>query len=308
MPGAPSKAPPAAPSRSWAPPVSRAPAPAHPSASTGSRGPGEVAPLRPSRVPKAMSPSSRPPIAASISPLPFKRTTTEPCPHVCPLFKGASSKPLADVCPPPDNFSKVPCSGSVGGARTGGSCLVRAIGMRSLGVHRARQRQRHADRRPLGRAGREPELQVRVPGRRGPAALGAADGVRDAGAGGAGGAGCCPGYRCVGGAHYMSDMILAEGVPGLCATRCHQGLRNWDREPTEQEQVPPGYYGPIRPVGVDKRGKYMYFEKSSRLGEDLAPEADGAYRLRLGLDLRAGNEFRRLMSYRRLFRENGKLD
>ncbi|RYO99280.1 hypothetical protein DL764_006850 [Monosporascus ibericus] len=82
------------------------------------------------------------------------------------------------------------------------------------------------------------------------------------------------------GAHCMSDMILVEGMSGLYATRCHQGLRNWDRGPTEQERVPPGYYDPIGPVGVDKRGRYAYFEKSvdcekTSLRKQIEPTAFG---------------------------------
>lgn len=41
---------------------------------------------------------------------------------------------------------------------------------------------------------------------------------------------------------------------------CHRGLKNWDRKPTNLEQVPSGMYGPVRPLGVDRKGRYTYFE------------------------------------------------
>jgi hypothetical protein len=41
----------------------------------------------------------------------------------------------------------------------------------------------------------------------------------------------------------------------------HKGLPGWDRVPSKLEDVPKGYNGPIRPVGVDKYGKYTYFER-----------------------------------------------
>ncbi|KAI1337525.1 hypothetical protein F5Y15DRAFT_417992 [Xylariaceae sp. FL0016] len=67
------------------------------------------------------------------------------------------------------------------------------------------------------------------------------------------------GYRCKGGAHYISDGILAEGLPGLygCGS-VHLDLRNAKRKPGKDEGVPDGYYGIIRPVGVDCRGLFTY--------------------------------------------------
>ncbi|KAI5924260.1 hypothetical protein F4810DRAFT_709597 [Camillea tinctor] len=69
-----------------------------------------------------------------------------------------------------------------------------------------------------------------------------------------------PGYACVGGAHFMSDAILAEGIPGLYATMdVHRGLDECDRRPPVSEQIPPGYWGPVRPVGLDDSGNFTYF-------------------------------------------------
>ncbi|RYP59806.1 hypothetical protein DL769_008388 [Monosporascus sp. CRB-8-3] len=191
-----------------------------------------------------------------------------------PSLQGASSKPRADVCLSPDNFSEVPCSGSsaatIGGTCAGGSSLACAIGIRGLGAHGARQRQRCADCHPLRRAEPQRAAQDAWATRKADEFASCPYGfpwLRDDKR---------PGYRCAGGAHYMSGHdprrtnSTGPGPPGgelvktwtLLGERCHRGLRNWDREPTEQEQVPPGYYGPIRPVGVDERGRYTYFEKS----------------------------------------------
>ncbi|RYO84636.1 hypothetical protein DL766_005644 [Monosporascus sp. MC13-8B] len=317
-------APPAASSPSQAPPPSRAPVPAHPSASTGSRGPGEVVSLTPSKAPKAVSPSSQPPIAASAAPLPSKAQLRSHAPTSAHPSKYPSSRapgqltPVTEVTSSP---SKVPLPYSVPAAAP----LTSNVPLPSPAPTSARP----PTISPRSRAPSPPQRPSAVPapaappspapsahavsGSAGPASATPAA-VPSAPPGGnpsivsayrdvedrrravlqtayatlAPGeraaqdawatrkadelAPCpynfpwlrddeCPGYRCAGGAHYVSDTILAEGVPGLYATRCHPGLRNWDREPTEQEQVPPGYYGPVRPVGVDKRGRYTYFEK-----------------------------------------------
>ncbi|KAI1489309.1 hypothetical protein F5X96DRAFT_684126 [Biscogniauxia mediterranea] len=72
--------------------------------------------------------------------------------------------------------------------------------------------------------------------------------------------GMLPGYACAGGAHFMSDAILAEGIPGLYVTMyAHRDLEGCDRKPPASEQVPHGYWGPVRPVGLDSRGNFTYF-------------------------------------------------
>ncbi|KAI1632066.1 hypothetical protein F4809DRAFT_656991 [Biscogniauxia mediterranea] len=72
--------------------------------------------------------------------------------------------------------------------------------------------------------------------------------------------GVLPGYACAGGAHFMSDAILAEGIPGLYVTMyAHRDLEGCDRKPPASEQVPHGYWGPVRPVGLDSRGNFTYF-------------------------------------------------
>ncbi|KAI0024420.1 hypothetical protein F4780DRAFT_775807 [Xylariomycetidae sp. FL0641] len=67
------------------------------------------------------------------------------------------------------------------------------------------------------------------------------------------------GYRCEGGAHYISDATLAEGVPSLYVlANKHRDLDNCSREPPEHEHVPDGFRGPVRPVGMDARGAFTY--------------------------------------------------
>ncbi|KAI0598006.1 hypothetical protein F4775DRAFT_592759 [Biscogniauxia sp. FL1348] len=73
--------------------------------------------------------------------------------------------------------------------------------------------------------------------------------------------GLMPGYACAGGAHFMSDAILAEGIPGLYVTMyAHRDLEGCDRKPPPSEQIPHGYWGPVRPVGLDSRGNFTYFK------------------------------------------------
>ncbi|RYP54156.1 hypothetical protein DL770_010967 [Monosporascus sp. CRB-9-2] len=278
----------AAPSPSRAPPLSRAPASAHSSASTGSRSPGEVVPLTLSKVQKATSPSSQPPIAASTAPLPSRSrlpnhvstsvhpskytssrapgqltpvpevtsssskvpltTPTSPLPSFVPAAAPLASRaPLASHAPtsaypptippgsrapgPSQRPSAVPipaappssapsgCADSASTARAGATPTV-APSAAPGGNPSFRSVYRDAEDRR--RAALQTAYATLAPGERAAQDAWAAHKadefapcpysfpwLRD---------GQCPGYRCAGGAHYMSDMILAEGVPGLYAT------------------------------------------------------------------------------------------
>ncbi|KAI1328783.1 hypothetical protein F5Y16DRAFT_141824 [Xylariaceae sp. FL0255] len=78
-----------------------------------------------------------------------------------------------------------------------------------------------------------------------------------------------PGYRCEGGKHFMSDGLLAEGIPGMYVYRNSMpGMYRLvetgsgeDRDPTPSERVIPGFYGPARPVGVDPKGIFVYYKE-----------------------------------------------
>ncbi|KAI1498499.1 hypothetical protein F5X99DRAFT_431721 [Biscogniauxia marginata] len=84
-----------------------------------------------------------------------------------------------------------------------------------------------------------------------------------------------PGYVCAGGAHFMSDAILAEGIPGLYITgNAHRELDGWGRKPPAQEKIPHGYFGPVRPVGVDRHGNFTYFR--NKVDYDKSKAIDGA--------------------------------
>lgn len=65
-----------------------------------------------------------------------------------------------------------------------------------------------------------------------------------------------PGYRCDGGSHFITDGIIAEGIPGLYERESKP--EPTDRIPTRGERVPPGFFGPVRPTGIDTAGQFVY--------------------------------------------------
>ncbi|KAI1438519.1 hypothetical protein GGR50DRAFT_691049 [Xylaria sp. CBS 124048] len=90
-----------------------------------------------------------------------------------------------------------------------------------------------------------------------------------------------PGYVCEGGAHFMSDGILAEGIPSLyvfCGG--HEDLVGHDRIPTKEEKVPPRYHGPTRPCGMDRHGKFTYFQR--KVDAEMTEAVDPAIKRALG--------------------------
>ncbi|KAK6209217.1 hypothetical protein LQW54_006537 [Pestalotiopsis sp. IQ-011] len=68
-----------------------------------------------------------------------------------------------------------------------------------------------------------------------------------------------PGYVCEGGMHYIPDIIVAEGVPGLY-TRGQPpwGQRQEMKVSHEDENVPPHFWGPVRPTGQNAHGRWEY--------------------------------------------------
>ncbi|ORY71734.1 uncharacterized protein BCR38DRAFT_18961 [Pseudomassariella vexata] len=61
----------------------------------------------------------------------------------------------------------------------------------------------------------------------------------------------CPGFRCTGGMHYMSDLIIASGVPSMYTRRCPPDMQMGYMPNYAEGIVPKGYFGPVAPIGID---------------------------------------------------------
>jgi hypothetical protein len=68
-----------------------------------------------------------------------------------------------------------------------------------------------------------------------------------------------PGYRCTGGTHYVSDVMIAEGNPGVYTRRRPPSSLVREMTPGPNENIPPGYAGPARPEQWDPvEGRWIY--------------------------------------------------
>ncbi|KAI0138393.1 hypothetical protein BJ166DRAFT_598630 [Pestalotiopsis sp. NC0098] len=69
-----------------------------------------------------------------------------------------------------------------------------------------------------------------------------------------------PGYVCEGGWHYIPDIIVAEGVPGLYTRGVPPTVNQRDEMKVwhENKNVPQGYWGPVRPTGQNEHGRWIY--------------------------------------------------
>ncbi|KAI0157560.1 hypothetical protein GGR57DRAFT_460278 [Xylariaceae sp. FL1272] len=92
-----------------------------------------------------------------------------------------------------------------------------------------------------------------------------------------------PGYECNAHAHFISDKIIAQGIPGMYGLPGifrHSGVNIADRVPDSSEKVPEQYYGPVRPFGVDKDGHFTYW--IYEVDEEKMREVDPAMKAALG--------------------------
>ncbi|KAF7528215.1 hypothetical protein G7054_g10232 [Neopestalotiopsis clavispora] len=61
----------------------------------------------------------------------------------------------------------------------------------------------------------------------------------------------CPGYQCSGSMHYIPDVLIAEGVPGLYTQMPPpRGLLE-AMTPHPSQKIPSGFFGPVRPLRQD---------------------------------------------------------
>ncbi|KAI1876429.1 hypothetical protein JX265_003955 [Neoarthrinium moseri] len=67
-----------------------------------------------------------------------------------------------------------------------------------------------------------------------------------------------PGYLCAGGAHYIPDVMVVEGLPGVYTVSRPPKKLIEDMTPHKKENIPNSYFGPVRPEGTDMNGKYIY--------------------------------------------------
>ncbi|KAI1260020.1 hypothetical protein F5Y18DRAFT_442140 [Xylariaceae sp. FL1019] len=92
-----------------------------------------------------------------------------------------------------------------------------------------------------------------------------------------------PGYECDAHAHFISDKIIAEGLPamyGLPGIFKHSGVNIADRVPDPHERVPEQYRGPVKPLGIDKDGQFSYW--IYEVDEQKMREVDPALKAALG--------------------------
>lgn len=60
--------------------------------------------------------------------------------------------------------------------------------------------------------------------------------------------------------HYIPDIIVAEGVPGLYTRGVPPTVNQRDEMKVwhENKNVPQGYWGPVRPTGQNEHGRWIY--------------------------------------------------
>ncbi|KAK8034336.1 hypothetical protein PG993_009331 [Apiospora rasikravindrae] len=62
-------------------------------------------------------------------------------------------------------------------------------------------------------------------------------------------------YQCFGGQHFMSDLTLAEGEPALYSQGKRSPYIDQYTPDWSKGQIPPGFYGPFKPLGWDHQEK-----------------------------------------------------